>query len=57
MTAPDYQRLAVEHRDAIALHAAKLREYARRPAPDRPRLSARGARRSVRATRRRWPRG
>lgn len=28
MTAPDYQRLAVEHRDAIALHAAKLREYA-----------------------------
>ena len=31
MTAPDYQRLAVEHRDVIALHAAKLREYASAP--------------------------
>ena len=31
MTAPDYQRLAVEHREACALHAAKLREYAAAP--------------------------
>ncbi len=31
MTAPDYQRLATEHREACALHAAKLREYAAAP--------------------------
>ena len=31
MTAPDYQRLAVEHREAVALHAAKLREYSAAP--------------------------
>lgn len=31
MTQPDYQRLAVEHREAVALHAAKLREYSAAP--------------------------
>jgi hypothetical protein len=31
VTQPDYQRLAVEHREAVALHAAKLREYSAAP--------------------------